>query len=64
MTRSLYAESLDEKRRSALLASGAEIGLELALDLPLGDKSIGYYDYNTKTWTDPGAPPPLRRFRT
>lgn len=49
----MYARTLDEMRRSFLLAAGAEIGLELAPDLPIGNKSIGFYDRATITWSEP-----------
>jgi hypothetical protein len=44
----LYAKTIDEKRTALLLAVGS-----LAPDLPIGDKSIGYYDPATGRWSPP-----------
>lgn len=44
---------IDAKRHSILLAAGTEEGLELAPDLPVGSKSIGYYNKATKAWSEP-----------
>jgi hypothetical protein len=46
-------EDLERKRRSHLLAVGG-----LAPDLPIGSKSIGYFDRNTETWSEPGSARP------
>jgi hypothetical protein len=40
--------NLHAQRRSCLSAAGM-----LAPDLPIGAKSIGFYDRVTKTWSDP-----------
>lgn len=48
-----YARTIDEKRRSALLTAGVEIGFELAPDLSIGSQDIGFYNRKTKQWSEP-----------
>jgi hypothetical protein len=50
-TSSLYATTLEQKRRAILAAVGERSGREDGLDLPIGSPEVGYYDPKTKTWS-------------
>lgn len=51
----LYAETIEQKRRAILMAIGEPTFRDDGLDLPIGSPEIGYYEPRRKRWFESKA---------